>query len=90
MILSQMKSCRSLGGQVLDVLVDDVELGHRGHVETGAGLVQRPHDGRVGIGLHGVIGLHPGQMPLELGVVFPAAPRDRPRTAACRALGQVF
>ena len=50
-----------LGRQVLDVLVDDEELGHRGHVEAGAGLVERPHDGRIGIGLHGVVGLHAGQ-----------------------------
>ena len=69
MILSQMKSCRSLRRQVLDVLVDDLELGHRGHVEAGPRLVERPHDGRIGIGLHGVVGLHARQVLLELGVV---------------------
>ena len=52
-----------LGRQVLDVLVDQQELGQRGHIEAGAGLVQRPDDLRRRIGLHGVIGLHLGQMP---------------------------
>ena len=50
-----------LGRQVLDVLVDDLELGHRGHVEAGPRLVQRPDDGRIGIGLHRVVGLHARQ-----------------------------
>ena len=52
-----------LGRQVLDVLVDDEELGHRGHVEAGAGLVERLDDGRVGVGLDRVVGLHARQVP---------------------------
>ena len=51
-----------LGRQVLDVLVDDLELGHRGHVEAGPRLVQRLDDGRIGIGLHGVVRLHARQL----------------------------
>ena len=38
-----------LGRHVLDVLVDDQELGHGGHVEAGAGLVQRLDDRRIGL-----------------------------------------
>ena len=60
-----------LGRQRLDVLVDDEELGHRGHVEAGPGLVERLDDRRVGIGLHGIVGLHARQQPLEAGVVTP-------------------
>ena len=60
-----------LGRQRLDVLVDDKELGHRGHVEAGPGLVERLDDRRVGVGLHGVVGLHAGQQPLEAGIVLP-------------------
>ncbi len=54
-----------LVGQVLDVLVDDPELRHRGHVEAAAGLVERLHDGRVGVGLDGVVGLDAGQVRLN-------------------------
>ena len=79
-----------LGRAGPDVLVDDVELGHRGHVEAGPGLVERSDDRRVGIGLHRVVGLHPRQVLLELGVVPPQVARGRPRTAACRAPGPVF
>ncbi len=64
-----MKSWRSLVGQVLDVLVNQHELGQRGDVEARAGLVERAHDLRRGIGLHGVVGLHLGQMPPEARVV---------------------
>ncbi len=69
MILSQMKSCRCFGREALDVLVDDLELGHGGDVEAAPRFVERPQDGRIGIGLDGVVGLDARQMPFEFGVV---------------------
>jgi hypothetical protein len=51
MILSQIQSWRSFGRQVLDVLVDDHELGHRGDVEARALLVEGADDLRVGLAL---------------------------------------
>ena len=59
------------GGQVLDVLVDDHELRHRGDVEASALLVERAHDGGIGVRLDRVIDLHAGQVTPELAVVFP-------------------
>jgi hypothetical protein len=54
-----------------DQLVDDHELRHRGHVEAGPGLEERLHDGRVGVGLHRVVGLHAGEVLPEGRVVLP-------------------
>ena len=70
MILSQMKSCRCLAGRVLDVLVHQAKLGHRGHVETRAGFVKRLDDRRIGIRLHRVVRLHARQVLLERRVVL--------------------
>ena len=66
MILSQMKSCRSLAGRSLMFSWTSMNSGHGGHVEAGARLVEGPHDGRIGVGLDRVVGLHAGQVFLEL------------------------
>ena len=49
--------------------MDDAELRHGGDVEAAAGVVKGLHDGRVGVGLDGVVGLDAGQVTFELGVV---------------------
>ena len=54
---------------VLDVFMDDAELRHRGHVEARAGFEQRLDDGRIGVGLDGVVGLDARQIFFERGVV---------------------
>ncbi len=71
MILSQMKSCCCLGGQVLDVLVDQHEFRQRSHVEAGAELVKAADDGRRRVGLDRVVGLDARQV-LVKGLVVGA------------------
>ena len=73
-----------LVGHVLDVLIDDAELRHRGHVETRARLVKRLDDGGIGVGLDRVVGLDAGQVLLERARSCGAVGRGPPRTAACR------
>ena len=63
MILSQMKSCRSLAG------VDGAKLLDARHVEAAAELVEGLHDRRVGVDLDRVVDLDAGKMPAEEGVV---------------------
>ena len=75
---------------VLDVFIDDAELRHRGHVEARAGLEQRLDDGRIGIGLDGVVGLDARQIFFEGRVVARVIRRGPPRTAACRVARPVF
>ena len=58
-----------LGGQPLDVLVHQPEFRQRRHVEAGPDLVEAAHDGRIGVGLDGVVGLDPGQVLMEGCVV---------------------
>ena len=58
-----------LVGQRLDVLVDQPELGNRRHVETGPRSVQRLDDGGIRVRLDGVVGLHAGELLLELFIV---------------------
>jgi len=54
-----------------DVLVDLHELVVGSHVEAGPLVEQRFDDLRVGVGLDGVVRLHPRQMRLERAVVLP-------------------
>lgn len=58
------------GRQVLDVLVDQAKLGHRGHVKARAGFIERLDDFRIGVRLHRVVRLHARQVFLERGVVL--------------------
>ena len=55
--------------EVADVLVDDQELGHAGHVKAGPDVVKRLDDGGVGVGLDGIVRLDARQVLLELEVV---------------------
>ena len=56
---------------LLDELVDDHELGEGGHVEARPALEERLDDGRIRVGLHRVVGLDPGEVLPEVGVVPP-------------------
>jgi hypothetical protein len=55
--------------EILDVPVNQEELRERGHVEARSKLVKGLQNGRVRIGLDGVVDLNAGQVPLELPVV---------------------
>ena len=58
------------GRQMLDIFINQHELGQRRHVEAGARLVERSHDGWFGVCLDRIIRLHLWKMPFELGVVL--------------------
>ena len=57
------------GRETPDLLVDEHELRERRHVEARARLVERLHDLRRRVRLHGVVRLHARQVALERGVV---------------------
>ena len=58
-----------LGGHVLDQVIHNVELRHRGHVKAGTCVKQSLDDGGVRVGLHRIVGLDAGQVFFKGGIV---------------------
>ena len=54
---------------MFDVFINQHEFGQGGDIETGAGFIQRAHDGWFSVGLNGEIGLHFGEVLFEGGRV---------------------
>ena len=78
-----------LGGELPDELVDGVKLLHARHVEAAAEFVEGLDDRRIAIHLDCVVGLHPGEVPLEKGVVFPQFGMVHDEQGRAMLLGEV-